>query len=137
MKRQFFALFLTCTFSIQSTYSAKNETPLMQAIASGNTRLAKELIDNGANVKATDENGDTALTRAIENTNEECTKLLLDHGADLFAPNNKGKSPWILALEENKDEEFIKFLRMYKPQVRNAILQRAATYNYPEKSDNK
>jgi len=121
MKKQFFILFLICIVSIQSIYSTKNETPLMQAIASGNTRLAKELIDDGANVKATDENGDTALTRAIENTNEECTKLLLDHGADLFAPNNKGKIPWILALEENKDEKFINFLRTYKPQGRNAI----------------
>ena len=50
---------------------------LLSAVAAGNTKIVKELLDKGVDVNARDDRGDfTALISAVENGNTEIVKML-------------------------------------------------------------
>lgn len=53
----------------------------------------RHLIDSGADVNATDDNGDTPLHFAATHDSAEVVKMLLDAGADVDAVNAKGETP--------------------------------------------
>ena len=57
----------------------------------------KLLLDHGAYINETDENGWTALMFAAKKSNLNGVKLLLDRGADVNATNNLGKTAFSLA----------------------------------------
>ncbi len=83
------------------------ETPLMQACQSGNYDAVCILLENGADVNATDYCGKTALVYAVhftirsdgEDTQVEIIKLLLEHGA---APDMRSRYSGT-ALEEAQE----------------------------------
>ena len=54
----------------------------MSASESGNTKMVKELIDNGADVNAKDNRGKTALMRASQRGHTEVVSLLKNAGAE-------------------------------------------------------
>jgi ankyrin repeat protein/DNA-directed RNA polymerase subunit RPC12/RpoP len=76
------------------------DTALMSAASSGQTnvetvRLVKYLLDNGAAVNATGEDGETALMQAAAAAQTNAMKLLLERGADVNAKDEKGNTALI------------------------------------------
>lgn len=78
----------------------------------------KVLLDAGADIQATDNDGKTPLHLAVQNIEEhsdpdiaEPVDVLLDAGADPFATDKDGKTPFDYA-RTNKD--WLKYLSTYK-----------------------
>ncbi len=69
----------------------------------------KALIDAGANVNASDINGDTALMKALDSKNPNTVKMLIDAGADLQAVNKDGDNILMLA-SKNGNLDLVKML---------------------------
>jgi Ankyrin repeats (many copies)/Ankyrin repeats (3 copies) len=61
------------------------ETPLIKAIENRDAAKVRKLIARGANINATDKDGNTALQEAASEGDEKITRLLLDSGAEVTA----------------------------------------------------
>jgi ankyrin repeat protein len=72
---------------------AQEMTPLIIASTRGSTEVATYLIEQGADVNATSEQGMTALIGAALKGSTEIATLLLEKGADVDAANNQGVTP--------------------------------------------
>jgi hypothetical protein len=68
-------------------------TPLLVAAIFGRADAAKLLIEKGANVNASSNDGATALHGAAFFCHAEIVKLLLDKGAEVNAKNIRGETP--------------------------------------------
>jgi len=65
------------------------------------------LLDNGADVNASDSNGDTALLIVVVRRNTglmEIVRILLDKGADVNAKDKNGRTVLMVAASEGKVE---------------------------------
>lgn len=86
-------------------------TMLMHAVF--DRRVPKEivqyLVEQGAEVKAINHNGDSVLMRALWNRNleTETVELLLSRGADVNVVNNKGDTALLRAVSSSKPQEKI------------------------------
>ena len=58
-----------------------------------NLEMVRFLIDNGANISTTDNNGETPLYNALSNDEVETATILLEHGATLVVQNINGQTP--------------------------------------------
>ena len=76
-------------------------TPLIMACIDWETRKVKLLLEAGANINASDHEGDTPLHAAIYGSNS-LTQLLVDNGADIEARNLDGLTPLGHACEIGK-----------------------------------
>jgi ankyrin repeat protein len=74
-------------------------TPLMYASRDGRLESARLLIQNGANIEATDPNGITPLLMAISNNQIETAKFLIERGAPINVVDWYGRSPLWQAVE--------------------------------------
>jgi ankyrin repeat protein len=75
-----------------------NVTALMLAVSKGNIDTVKLILDNGASVNITDDDGASALDWACMVDSPEILKLLLSHGkANLNVNNRRGFRPIHLA----------------------------------------
>jgi ankyrin repeat protein len=76
----------------------KNNTPLMMACVFGHEKIARWLIDNGANIHQKDDVGRDALIIASWiGHNEKILELLIDNGADVNQKDNEGETALIKA----------------------------------------
>lgn len=66
--------------------------------ANDNLKVIKLLIEKGANIRATDENGNTPLLWAFFYKRPEIVKFLIEQGADKNAVDVDGNTPLILAI---------------------------------------
>ncbi len=74
--------------------AVKEQTPLAEAIDDRNWLVVNWLLENGANVKSRDANGDTPLHRVAHLQDVgDIVRKLLRRGADPTARNNKGQTP--------------------------------------------
>lgn len=64
--------------------------------------MVQKLIDLGANIDATDDNGDTPLFEAAREGSFETVKILVENGADINWQNNRNRTSLDLA-NENGD----------------------------------
>ena len=72
--------------------------PLMCAAVEGRTDVVSFLLQNGANVDATDQYGHTALSWAVTKGDFDGTaKVLIDAGADINKANKLGFTPLMCA----------------------------------------
>ena len=72
---------------------ASGSTPLAQAALWGQLSFVRELLANGADVKATNSDGNTALHLAAFMCHQEVVELLIEHGAELDRKNQRGETP--------------------------------------------
>ncbi|KAK1991098.1 putative histone-lysine N-methyltransferase, H3 lysine-9 specific, partial [Colletotrichum falcatum] len=61
--------------------------------SNGYLEVVKLLVDKGADVTVSNENGWTPLNAASSNGYLEVVKLLVDKGADITVPNDNGWTP--------------------------------------------
>jgi ankyrin repeat protein len=73
--------------------------PLHSAAASKNVKIAKLLIDAGADVNAKQQEGITPLHSAAHNGDLEMAELLLKSGSKKYQTTEKGKMPYDYAAE--------------------------------------
>lgn len=78
-------------------------TPLMYAVLYQNREIFDHLIDTGANINTTYENGYTPLIAASELRNLDMVSILLDNGADVNATDKQGNSAVIKSASSKKN----------------------------------
>jgi len=66
---------------------------LFEAAKAGNFFKVRELVDNGADVRAKDRDGVTLLHVAAEWGHTEISALLIEKGADVSAKDKYGNTP--------------------------------------------
>ena len=66
---------------------------LLKAAKEGRTEVVKLLLENGANVKQADNDGETPLHFTAKRGHTEIAKLLLDNGAEVNQADKRGKTP--------------------------------------------
>lgn len=73
--------------------TTNNSLPLYKAATNGNTDMVEFLIENGADVNATDDDGSTALSSAVMGGYEETVRCLLEHKANVNIKDKSGITP--------------------------------------------
>lgn len=66
--------------------------PLIYAATNGYHEIVTFLLDSGANINVTTDNGTTALMMAVRGSHYDTVKLLLARGANLQASNEAGET---------------------------------------------
>ncbi len=79
-------------------------TPLHSAVARKDFDICKLLIENGADVNATQTKGVTALMSAAHIGNLKLVTYLVEHGADITAQMDDGKTALAYAQEDGHEE---------------------------------
>ena len=97
-------LILTQKNDVNSPMFDNGATPLMYAIANNNNEIVKELLSQGANVNAQEQDGLTALMLAVTGKNVEGVKALLDKGADVNLRTGNGGTALAAAKKLNIQE---------------------------------
>ncbi|MDR0772988.1 MAG: ankyrin repeat domain-containing protein [Wolbachia pipientis] len=92
-----------------NTQDENGLTSLHHAVANGDVKTAKYLIDNGADVDAQDRDGYTPLHYAAAGNYKELAKLLIKHGANVNAQDRDGHTPLYYAVA-NYNKELAKLL---------------------------
>jgi ankyrin repeat protein len=75
--------------------------PLQMAAANGAESVVRALLDHGADVHASSEDGWTALISAAGSGNIDVVQMLLDAGADPNAEDSEGRTAYRQALDRN------------------------------------
>ncbi|CAL4245943.1 unnamed protein product, partial [Meganyctiphanes norvegica] len=86
---------MTALLSHSANVNAQNMwgwTPLIKATWHGRLAAAQMLVNAGADVALTDNDGDTALHFTARNDTKEVALLLLQNGSDAKKQNNEGKT---------------------------------------------
>ncbi len=96
------------------------ETPLFEAVRSGDDHLVAGLLQRGAKVNVRGSAGASPLMVAARYGRTEIARVLLDHGAVVDAPNREGRTPLIVAA-----------MRGNAPLVR-LLLDRGASPAHPD-----
>jgi len=92
------------------TQVIKVNTPLIHFIKIGNIKIAEKLLENGASVEETDEEGLTPIFYSISNNEENLFNILLNkYHADINKTNKIGQTLLIYAINKEK-VEYIKIL---------------------------
>ncbi|KAK3747914.1 hypothetical protein QZH41_000188 [Actinostola sp. cb2023] len=74
------------------------------AVCQGNESELRQLIDAGADINVTNNDGYTALMLAAENGKDEVVRTLIDAGADVNVTNKYGNTALVLAAINGKEE---------------------------------
>jgi ankyrin repeat protein len=84
------------------TKDNNGSTALMNAIQTGNRKIAEILLDKKADIAAKNKNGDTVLHLLDGATNDKTIKFLLHSRANLEAKNNNGDTPLTASIFNDK-----------------------------------
>lgn len=76
--------------------------PIHDAVKTGDLAKTRQLLDEGADVNAADDQSETPLHRAVELGSLEITQLLLDHNADVASEDNDGNTPVHIAAAKGR-----------------------------------
>jgi ankyrin repeat protein len=117
---------------------AAGRTLLMRAAKSGNEWELKILIESGADVNLTDNDGWTALMYAVRYSEGlECVDSLLEAGADITKKNNYGSSALAMAATFNGNPQILnELLTEYKgsdKEVLRALILLLSEQNISER----
>lgn len=110
-----------CLEKMSTDPSAKDNagfTPLHVAAAKGYVRIARLLLQYGANVSAAAQGGIRPLHEASENCHVEVIRLLLSYGADPLLGTYAGQTP-----EELAEGQSAKLIRLYIADVQGQAVE--------------
>jgi ankyrin repeat protein len=79
-------------------------TPLHLASCDGHIKIARRLLECGANVKAQNKDKETPLHVASKRGQTEVARVLIERGADISAQDKDGQTPMHLASQAGKQE---------------------------------
>ena len=79
--------------------------------AYANLPISLALIESGANVSVSSNNGTTPLHLAAVNVTDDAAKALVKAGADINARDNNGNTPLLLACKRSGEKRVRWFLR--------------------------
>ena len=101
----------------------KGLTALMNASAGGKTAAVVFLLEKGANVNATNDNGQTALFGASAAGHSKVVRALLEHSADLEARDEFGNNALFYAYQSGDAEtiDIIKAEGRYATEISESI----------------
>ena len=96
----------------ESIDNNKHKTNLHLAIKNQDKALIENLIVEGADIQAVDNDGATALHYAASFGDEEIIKLLIDKGANIQATDNDNKTPvdWANKARRTKNTKLLESL---------------------------
>lgn len=86
---------------VSNCKNAEGVRPLAAAIAQHDEQKARELIDNGAMMDFTDDQGNTALHQAIEHGCEQLAGFMVRSGCEVDSQNKQGDTPLNIAARTN------------------------------------
>jgi uncharacterized protein len=104
-------------------YDGLKNTPLIEAIRSGQLDTLRELLASGAEVNEQGEQGWTPLNWAAGKGDLDMVKLLVENGADVFKIGRDQRTPYMIALAAGRVEA-AKFLLQTEDQVEGRNLNR-------------
>ena len=79
-----------------------SEIPLIQAVINNDQEMLTALLEAGADVDQTDDNGNTALMTAAENGNDKMAEILLSYNADIDIENDYDEDAITIARDNGK-----------------------------------
>ena len=82
----------------------KESKRIFDAIENGNTELVKQLIGNGIDVNAEDDDTFVPLHYAVNSGQTEIVKMLLEHGADAKKTERTGITPFCYAVIRSAED---------------------------------
>jgi len=97
-------------------YDNLTNTPLIDAVRSGEVNTVKGLLDGGADVNEPGEQGWTPLNWAAGKGNLELVTLLVEKGADVFKVGRDQRTPQMIALAAGR-VDVVKYLREAEDRV--------------------
>jgi hypothetical protein len=97
-------------------YENLTNTPLIEAVKSGQASRVKELIASGADINQAGEQGWTPLNWAAGKGNLEIVTLLVENGADVFKTGRDQRTPYMIALAAGR-APVVTFLRHAEDSV--------------------
>lgn len=74
-------------------------TPLQQSCLNGHLQIITQLLDHGADLERTNDEGKTALHVAVMANSRKIAKFLIDSCANITAMDNRGRFPIELAVD--------------------------------------
>ena len=83
-------------------------TPLLYAITHGSLEIVEMLLDEGADIQATDTLGTTSLMLAVEH-GIDMVQLLIERGCPLYAHDQFGRNVFYYLSGTNHEEELMTF----------------------------
>jgi len=98
-------------------------TPLIEAGFKADEKLARYLLDNGADVNAKSKEGTTALFGATEQGDASLIELLIERGANVNATNKDGVTPigWALSNDDLSTAELLETHGAHKPELNTKL----------------
>jgi len=97
-------------------YDNLTNTPLIDAVRSGEVNTVTDLLDGGADVNEPGEQGWTPLNWAAGKGNLELVSLLVERGADVFKVGRDQRTPQMIALAAGR-VDVVKYLREAEDRV--------------------
>lgn len=122
----YLSIFLLSMVFVMSA-SADMNGKLHSAAAFGNAKTVAMLINKGADINSTDEDGSTALDGAAINGNEKTAAMLIAMGADVNTSDVDGWSPLHYAVSPNSQNYIIASLLIANGADVNASDNRGTT----------
>lgn len=116
-----------------------NTEELFKAVLNSHNSRADQLVDDGADIRAKDYNGETLLFAAARGNNLTWVKKLLDLGVSVHEKNREGRRAYDVADNKastylyhfaNKDELFVNAVRINRRDSARYFLDLGADINY-------
>jgi len=129
----FIAMFIQLSPSLAIAKEKTETTPLIEATARGDLAAVRKLVDKGAPIDETDNEGRTALTVAIRHGNKAIVKFMLERGAAVngYVDSNGWSplmqaivyAPFITAELDAKNQTTITTPMPTPPNIQNEIIE--------------
>ncbi|MDD9899856.1 MAG: ankyrin repeat domain-containing protein [Alphaproteobacteria bacterium] len=102
---------------VNTTFMSYRLTPLMCTARNGYEKVARALLENGADVNMRDAYGNTALHYAARHKRIGLVAMLVAQGADFRLKNRTGDSAYALAAKYSKRELLSLFYQEEKKRI--------------------
>ena len=110
MPRIIFLTVMIAVFVSSPLLSATTDESLIEAAKAGNVKDTRTLVENGADVNATDEGGRPILVEAASQGHGIVVEILVDNGADIDAKDRSSGSTALIEAARNGHTDIVRLL---------------------------